>query len=261
MDEGKGYVSFKDFTNDIVEQTSPADSQLVRLIRMPFDNTNIISIIQDESGSFSNSGNLSQEELQQSIKYLDDLPPYMVNFLESQQQQKPLFPGLSLEDQLHWLFYEWAIQGPNAFISEYFSFELNLKNLLAALNCRKLGKSMEGAIITRNEAAQAILKSTAADFSLSGILPWADRVINLPLGNLTEREKQLDILRWEIMEDLTTFSYFGIDTILAFCIRLSIAERWSQLQPKEGARLFVKLAGDLTRTFKESSDYAAIGGK
>ncbi len=260
LDEGKNVPSFTDFIAETEEQVTGADRKLLKLIRLPFDNDNLISILENKT-DFDPKGNFSRDTLTSSIKNPEILPRYMQLFLEAYKESRQVFPGLINRDQLNWLFFDEVIANNNAFIKEWFTFELNLRNLVAGINSRKglkhfdemateRDRAVSTMIIGRNDVAELILRSNAPDFGLSSILPWTEKVLAISRGNLLEMEKGLDSLRWEMLNDMTTFSYFGIEKVLAFSIKLAIVERWKVLDPKTGRERLEMLAEELRAGFE-----------
>ncbi len=246
LDDGKLSVSFGELMQEISEQIDVSDRELLKLLRFPFDNQNLVSIIDKKEIAFDSRGYFSREELSEGIKNPDILPAYMQEYLEAViNEGKELFAGLAKEDQLTWLFYDAVTSHDNAFVAEWFSFERDLKNLIAGINYRRqiehieaLGtereKPVNMIVLGRNEVAEAILRSNAPDFGIGSSVPWVEQVIAASKGSLIEFEKALDTLRWNILNDLTCFSYFSIETILAFVIKLLMVERWKNLDPEAG---------------------------
>ena len=113
---------------------------------------------------------------------------------------------------------------------------------------------MQRAIVGRNDVAQTILRSTTPDFSLSAQLPWIERLVGLSRDNLVELEKSIDTLRWEMLNELTVFSYFAVETLLAFCIKLGMVERWQGLDESEGEKRFTALVEELASGFHLQRD-------
>ncbi len=263
LDTTKKGFSLSTFINDVSEQINPKDSYLLSTLRFPFDNKNLINLIRKYKAKFEESGNFSRDELEQEIKLPDILPQYMKIFLESYKEEKLLFPELSLEDQLNWLFYEEVTNHSNTFIREWFSFDLNLRNVLAGINCRAISKTDEdeknkfslfNSIICKNDVSELIQKSNAPDFSLANQLPWIENVISLSKENLVEYEKKIDSLRWDMLNEFTTFTYFQIETILAFCIKLKMVERWQKLEPETGKERLSKLLSELKKGYNSPKD-------
>lgn len=257
LDNTKKGISFTAFIDEISEQLTEADASLLNILRLEYDNKNLISIIEKNGKVFDSRGIYSLEELELAIKLVDSLPLYMQTFIIAQKEEKVLYPGLSLEDQLNWLYYDSLAEHSNGFLREYYSFDLNLRNILAGLNSRDLAVtndesndffSLSKSIICKNEVTELIHKSNAPDFSLTASLPWVEKIISLDRVELTDFEKNVDTLRWDMLNDLTTFSYFQIETILAFGIKLSIVERWMGLEEATGKEKLERLLAELKTT-------------
>jgi hypothetical protein len=247
---------FAAFADDIVDFISEADTELLRYIRLPFDNANLITLLESRQRPFEPNGNYSREDILQGIKTPALLPGYMQRLVEAHKESRQLFPDLSLEDQLNWLFYEEASQHSNEFLAAWFTFELHLRNVLAGLNVRSgfahLNDRAEGAervlasaIVCRDEVSEQILKSLAPEFGLSSRLAWIETIIELPLDDVARRETEIDQLRWDRLDGLSLFAGFHIESMLAFCLKLFIVERWQGLDPQEGKRKLERLVGQM----------------
>ncbi len=46
------------------------------------------------------------------------------------------------------------------------------------------------------------------------------------IAELVEREKKMDLLRWNWMEDAIFFNYFTVKRIFAFLLKLEMIGRW-----------------------------------
>ncbi len=69
------------------------------------------------------------------------------------------------------------------------------------------------------------------------------------------------MLRWSVLEQMTVFEYFSIERIMAFFIKLQIAERWSKLDQEKGEQIFEKLLEDLRSGLDMSKEFSVSGGK
>ncbi|HKL21888.1 MAG TPA: DUF2764 family protein [Tichowtungia sp.] len=49
-----------------------------------------------------------------------------------------------------------------------------------------------------------------------------------------EQEMELDRARWSLIEDLTLTAPFGFAAVLAFAVKVRIAERWAQMDEEAG---------------------------
>lgn len=147
-------------------------------------------------------------------------------------------------DLLMYFYYRHMLRHENAFIRDYFSFDLNLRNVLGALNTRKLGKNEDYFVKADGDLITLKLKnSTFSDFGLSGELDYISRLVEIfEHGDLVATEKYIDTLRWRKIDEINTFFYFDIEVILGFLLKLMMCERWLQLDPAKGREAFQSLA-------------------
>lgn len=258
LDESKGGVSFSETVAELVEHVHPADHGLFRFLRYPFDNTNIINLLDRPDRPFDARGNFSRDDLADALKNPDALPGYAGEFLEARREGKELFPGLGSQDQLAWLFHDAAAAHRSAFIREWFEFECDLRNVMAAVAVREFQEHpLDKVLLRRNDNAEMIARSTAPDFSVSGALPWVERVLAARREGPVESEMQIDRLRWDMLNDLTTFSYFQVESLLAFCLKLEMVERWQLLVPEEGEARLNALVEELLSGFSVAGPVSA----
>ena len=65
-------------------------------------------------------------------------------------------------------------------------------------------------------------------------------------------EKQIDGLRWEILDEMVLLSHFQLETVLSFYIKYTIVERWQKLDPVFGKQKLTQLINDLGSGLKLS---------
>lgn len=136
-------------------------------------------------------------------------------------------------------FYRTALAHKNRFIREYFRFDLNVKNAKVRYLNEALGRDpKKDVIVLDEEAPQEVFEEAA---KLDTILHGND---------ILERERGIDDLMWEKIEDMTTYDYFDIKAVLAFLAKLHIVERWYILDEKTGREMFRKLVDEVRGTFK-----------
>jgi hypothetical protein len=260
FDEGKQFLSCREFLLEAEEQLSERDLRLLNLLRSPFDNSNLLSLLLKTERPFDVRGSLSEETLTQGLKFPDELPQYMQRFLEAHHENRSPAPGLTQADLLAWFFYEEMAQEENGFIREWFSFDLQLRNVVAGINCRKeldhleelateREKPLAAVIVGRDEVAEALLRSNAPDFGLTVMVPWADRLFALSRGPMVEFEKGIDTLRWDILDEMTIASHFRAETVFSFFIKLTIVERWMALDPETGKEKLERLLDEITSSY------------
>lgn len=132
-------------------------------------------------------------------------------------------------------FYEAALKDGNRFLKEYYTFDLNVRNGKA----RFLNKAFERPL------DQDTIKLETGEFPEG---PKLEEALNAP--DLLSRERGLDSLMWDKINEITTFDYFDLEAILGFIARLHIIGRWFALDEKTGREMFIRLVNEVRGTFK-----------
>ena len=151
-----------------------------------------------------------------------------------------------MDENLNAEFYSKALTHKDRFISEYFKFDLNVRNAKVKYLNKALERPAEQDVLTFSEdAPQAVLDAVEAEFEEAGEL---ETVLNA--GDILSRERGIDDLMWEKISNLTTFNYFDIDAILGFITKLNIVARWYKLDEQTGREMFKRLVDEVRGTFK-----------
>lgn len=132
-------------------------------------------------------------------------------------------------------FYEAALKDGNRFLKEYYTFDLNVRNGKA----RFLNKAFERPL------DRDTIKLETGEFPEG---PRLEEALNAP--DLLSRERGLDSLMWDKINEITTFDYFDLEAILGFIARLHIIGRWFALDEKTGREMFIRLVNEVRGTFK-----------
>ena len=67
---------------------------------------------------------------------------------------------------------------------------------------------------------------------------------------LVSREKGLDEMMWNKIDELNTFDYFNVSTVLGYIAKLKIIDRWLKLDEATGREMFRQLVSEIRGTFK-----------
>ena len=163
--------------------------------------------------------------------------------------------SLTEDDFRTQLLYEQGLRSRNKFIKAWFEFNLNLNNVLAAAVCSKHGFDPEKVIVGDNEVAQLLRKGNISkNANLAAALPELKDIVAVSeIQNLLDREKHIDALRWQWIENYTLFKYFCLDNVLAYYLQASILHRWDDLTREQGEQIFRALLADMKKdiNFKE----------
>ncbi|MBU8892617.1 MAG: DUF2764 domain-containing protein [Bacteroidales bacterium] len=264
LDDTEIHFSMIDFKQMLKEHLHPEDNNLIELLFLPYDNQELLRFV---NGDFENRNDLGPFSTQDfEVEFSDEklgiLPSYMYKFVELYRDEE-LSKNItkSWETVLTEMYYEYVLQTKNKFLKQWFEFSRNLNNILIGQNCRNHNLDVEKQLIGNNFVTQSILNSNAKDFGLDVELSYVSEIMtHTDNENLLAREKGLDQLRWDKVEEITLFDYFTIEVVLAYTIKLDMAYRWLELDEETGRQMFGKIIDDLKSGFEFPKEFA-INGK
>ena len=150
------------------------------------------------------------------------------------------------DEKLDAAFYSAALAHNDAFIREFFRFDLNVRNAKVKYLNKALGRPADKDVLTFGEDTDPkILEAAASEFEEA-----ADMETVLAQTDILTRERGIDDLMWDKINTLTTFNYFDIDAILGFITKMNIVARWFRLDEQTGREMFQKLVNEVRGTFK-----------
>ena len=253
LEDGKLSYTVANFKTEIYPELSKADKKLVDLFYLKFDNRNLLTLLKDKEASVDTSlGNYSADELLSVIASIKEetapdkkFPAYFYEFAEL-YLNTPDEECWGLEDKLHGFYYNHAMKSGNPFVSAWFELNLDVNNILAAMTARKYKMDVARVPVGENLVAEALRSSNARDFGLADDLEYFEQLVRInDTVDLVEREKKIDLLKWNWMEDNTFFNYFTIEKIFVFLMKLEMIERWVSLDKEKGNELFRQLIDQL----------------
>lgn len=259
LDQSKVTQSLADFKSELTRHLSRKDYNLVEKIFLNFDNQNILNILQKTREPFIELGKYEKDQIEQEIKDPQFEENYLNIFINAYKSETPVFEGISWEDQLSSLYYEFLSQSNNDFLNNYYIFNLHINNIITALNARKHKIKSKNIYVGDNPVVDALKQSTLKDFGLSAEFPVIEQILTIfESEDLVKREKSTDMLKWNYMDELNTFNYFTIEVIISYIIKLQMVERWIRLDKKEGRKLFDGLINDLNKSFSFSKEFEIV---
>lgn len=259
LDETEVNFSMQDFKDQLKNDLYRKDYRLVELLFLPYDNTNFFNILQENYDEFNSLGNFSMEEFERELneeEALNTLPVYMYSFANRFREDKKKKTLKQWENDLTTEYFDYVLQVKNKFIQNWYTFEQNITNILAGLNCRKFELDPEEELIGDNFITEAIKSSTAKDFGLEVDFEEISQIINLAdKDSLLAREKGIDQFKWEKLNELTLFDYFSIEVVLAYTLKLKMIYRWMSLDEKTGKQMFDKLIQELKSSLEFPKEF------
>ena len=141
-------------------------------------------------------------------------------------------------DSLDAEFYRTALASKNRFIAGYFGYDLDVRNCRVAYLNKALGRPEGQDLLVLDEDEPREFEDLE---KVNAVLEGSD---------ILERERGLDDIMWERIDELTLMEVFTLDQILGFVAKLQIVARWLRLDPQTGRELFRQLVEEIRNNKK-----------
>lgn len=250
-------AELKEYLKDTLQSS---DYKVLCNLFYEFDNSNILHLIsqgheannEDYKTWFNTLSNHTYDELVMATREADEIStPYIRNFFEEYNNSEKKTDILHWEKHLTQLYYDHIQKCNNKLLKDWFAFDFTLKNVITAIISRAHSLSSEEQMIINSEMLQNIAKSNAKDFGIAVDWPMVSKVVNIfEETNLLKREEAIDMLKWNWLDEATTFEYFSFEVVITIVLKLRIIERWSNADPEKGKALFVNLLEQIKESGK-----------
>lgn len=263
IDDQKLAYSVAEFKEEVYEALSTADRKLFDLFYLKYDNANLLQFLKNKESEHDTRGLLSVEALEQLVKVVKEgdapdanIPAYLPAFIASALEEKSSDEGILPADVLAAAYYGYALKASNDFAAKWFEFNLNLNNMLIASVARKYHFDASNFIVGDNEVAKALRSSSARDWGLAGTVDFLDAVQRIAEEtDVTEKERKIDLLKWNWLEENTFFHYFTGERLFAYLLKLEIIERWFRLNKETGEAQLREMIARLKSEVKLPEDF------
>lgn len=255
-DDRKLAISVSNLRELAQNDLSKKDMELLNLFFLPADHVQILRLLTKQEPDPTLSTVYPLKQLEDEIaEPTSSLLPYLNQFIADFKGEHLKY-DVAPENVLSWMYYDYLLKSGNSFVRRYAEFSINVKNLITALNCRKYGKEIEKEVIGNNAFAKALRTSNSKDFGLAMDYPYVDKVISLMANpNLVERERGLDLLHWDFIEEAVVFEYFSVEKVLSFMLQLMIIERWSKMSSESGRKVFMEMVEKFRHSFEFTEEF------
>ena len=259
FDQKKLFIKQDELKQYLNEALNPIDFKQLEYLYLEYDNTNILKYIskgisisdnQTETSKFNSLSVYSFQEISDAFKNSNDnIASYILNFIEDYNNSEKKDNILFWEKHLSELYYDYVKRADNQFIRQWFEFEFMLKTSLTAIISRKYSLDIENQLIIDDEITQSIAKSNAKDFGLTFDWQYITKILNIiDNDNLLKREEDIDMLKWNWIDETTIFEYFSFEVVVSILLKLRIIERWVNADPEKGKALFITLLDDVKKS-------------
>lgn len=248
--ENKGFDA-KEIVSEIRAELSRRDRGYLDLFYMYYDVENLVAV-RSGRNRLSSLGNYSREELEEELKSPKRLPKSMRQVIEAynaseqdevDEEEITIDTTERFERSLFAAYYEECVHSRCGFLKAWSEFDRNIRNLTAALTARRKGMTAGEFVVGKDEIAKVLSRSSAVDFGLKGELDYIDQVMAAVAdnGNLMEKEHRIDMIKWNMAEELAIFDYFNINGILSYLVKINLVHRWTSLNASYGKEMFEQL--------------------
>ena len=263
LDDNKLNLTVRDFRELYYPELAADDRALLDLVYLSYDNANLLLLIKDKEAQLGEEGLYTRDELLAIIEAAraEEVPEcrcprYMYDFVVEVESEENAAEGVFPEDRLAQLYYAYAMNQGNAFVMRWFEFNLNLNNFLTAITARRYKLDAKTLIVGDNEVAKALRTSNSRDFGLTGVMDSFEEILRISeIENLVERERRLDVFKWEWMEEASFFDYFSVEKLFSFLIKVQIIERWISLDAEAGGEMLRSMIQQLKDEVKVPQEF------
>ena len=263
LDDSKLGTTVREFRELYYPDLADDDRALLDLIYLNYDNANLLLLLKDKEATIAEGGLYTSDELLAIIEAARaeeasdrNYPRYMYDFVQQMESEESAAEGIFPEDRLAQLYYAHAMSQGNAFVERWFAFNLDLNNFLTAITARRYNLDVKPLIVGDNEVAKALRTSNSRDFGLTGVMDGFEEVMRISeIDNLVERERKLDVLKWEWMEENSFFDYFTVEKLFAFLVKIQIIERWITLDAEAGGEMLRGMIRQLKEEVKVPQEF------
>jgi len=263
LDEGRHKSSLAFFKAEFQNNLQPEDWALLNILFLKYDNANLLNLLLKKKNTFDDLGTYSHDFLQEQIKEPDHrIASYLKNFILKFKSGELETSGASWENELENDFYNFLNTTKNEFLKSWFAYTMNLQNITTALACRNHNMPIENQLIGNNIITEKIRHSNAGDFGLLQEFPEVEKILHIWQNEtIIEREKALDMLKWDWIDNALFFHYFTIERIIGFTLQLEMVERWIKLDEETGSKLFDQLLSNMNKGYEIPAEFGLLYNK
>ncbi len=252
----------KQLRQDLEGQLTKTDGKLMQCYFMRFDCENLVNVLEGGE-AFDERGTMSSYEIAALIAAARepgfDVPEYPAFMIENVRQYdvNQGKAGWFARDAVMLAYYRWAAKCGNSFMSEWYQLNINILNVLTALIARQQGWMLRDYVQGDDEVVQSILSNaTQQDFGLGAQLDYMPELMrSAAMTDPVEKERMIDALRWNWLEERTFFEPFDINALFSYVVRTELLERWSRLDPQAGRERFTSIIEDLRGSARVPDEY------
>lgn len=247
FEEGKLPLAPEGFLREAEIHLDRADLERLRLFLLPDEIENLLDALFKTGRETGDDAPVSRKEW----------PAFVAELTAEFHRDEAVKSRPEWELRFLRAFHEHVEGLAEGFLREWFAFDRDMRNVLAALAGRKAGIPYAGHLVGTGESVEKLRTSQAPDFGLGREAPLVEtlsRIMDQP--DIVERERALDALRWKWIDGRNFFEYFTVDRVIGYYAQLRILDRWARLDPESGRAVFFETLSALEASFRFPEDFS-----
>ena len=184
----------------------------------------------------------------QGDKSLEDYLHQVKELLSEKDQEtlKLIKDGFNKE-KIGLEFYKEALASRSTFIQEFFQFDLNVRNAKVRYLNQALGRDPQKDVLSLvdPDAEEQGIEVEEPEFMEAARLQAI-----LECKDILARERGIDDLYWDKIDEITLFDYLNFSKVLGLIVKMMIIRRWLLLDEEAGRAMFKRLVDEVRGTFK-----------
>ena len=245
----KGF-DIADILAEVEQSLSAKDWKAVELLYTYYDCENLVAR-RNGSSAHNALGRLTAEQIAAELECPQLLPEPLAVVVRAYadpecEDAESVDVEAPFSASLFGAYYALCATSASGFLKEWSESDRTLRNVTAALIARDRMVSLDAVTVGGGEIVEQLHRSSAADFGLRGELSYIDSLIAaMDEQNMLEKERKIDLIRWSVASELSTFDYFSLDAVLAYLVKVNLVARWTLLDAKSGRAMLDKLMAEL----------------
>ncbi len=261
--DAKPKRSILQLKEELEEVIDPADKKLLYYYFLRFDCENLARLLANPDAEIDPRGNLVREQYEDLMRSARELnfnvhryPAFMSIFAREYAYNSGK-DGWFGRDAIMLAYYQYARSVPNKMMSRWYQLNLDIQNILTALIARKQGWQISNYVQGGGEVVETILEhANAHDFDLSSEFDYVKDLMRCAdTEDPVEKERQIDALRWNWLEEQTFLEPFDINALFSYIARTEMLERWALLDVEQGRQRFTEIIENLRREAKVPEEF------
>lgn len=231
----------------VLQDMLPAkELEWVRVLWLRKYHLKVIAWLSGESNGEDLPPELPVESFHSSNEAFHTLPIYLRQLVCWKENDRSNLPASRVAHRLQTLYFRELLSSENHFMQKWGEWELNRLNFLAAVRSEAQGKEKRQQLIAGNGYFELLQEFAITQKIIHTEFAAAAKLESLLSGsNLLEREKEMDRLSWEAIDEINRFEYFSIDVLLGYFQKVLILERWKDIFSRKETEGLGEMAGRL----------------